>query len=91
MALNKTWRLIFDNTADRQFAKLDAVVQKRILNFFETVLHSPNPKTKALQMSGNMRSFWRFRIGTHRVICRFEDAELIIVAVKIGHRRDVYL
>ena len=34
---------------------------------------------------------WRFRIGTHRVICRFEDTELIIVAVKIGHRRDVYL
>jgi mRNA interferase RelE/StbE len=90
MALNKTWALIFDNTADRQFSKLDAPVQKRILNFFGTVLKSPNPKSKALQMSGNMRAFWRFRIGSHRVICRFEDAELIIVAVKIGHRRDVY-
>lgn len=90
MALSKPWRLIFDHTADRQFSKLDTPVQKRILNFFETVLKSPNPKSKALQMTGNMRAFWRFRIGSHRVICRFEDEELIIVAVKIGHRREVY-
>ncbi len=90
MALNKPWRLIFDHTADRQFAKLDSPIQTRILNYFETVLKSPNPKSKALQMSGTMRAFWRFRIGSHRVVCRFEDAELVILAVKIGHRREVY-
>lgn len=90
MALNKPWRLIFEPTASRQLLKLDSPIQKRILNYFETVLKSPNPKSKALQMSGNMRTFWRFRIGSHRVVCRFEDAELVIVAVKIGHRREVY-
>ncbi len=81
MELHKTWRLVFDNTADRQFAKLETVVQKRILNFLATILKSPNPKAKALQMNGNMRAFWRFRVGTHRIICRFEDAEMIIIAV----------
>ena len=90
MKLNKSWRLIFEPTASRQLLKLDATVQKRILNYLETILKSPNPKSNALQMSGTMRAFWRFRIGSHRVVCRFEDAELVILAVKIGHRREVY-
>jgi mRNA interferase RelE/StbE len=37
-----------------------------------------------------MKSFWRYRIGDHRVICRFEDNEMIILAVKVGHRREIY-
>ena len=42
MKLNKSWRLIFEPTASRQLLKLDATVQKRILNYLETILKSPN-------------------------------------------------
>jgi mRNA interferase RelE/StbE len=84
------WKLIFDTTADRHFTKLDTAVKKRILDFFERTLQLPNPKAKAVQLSGNKKAFWRYRIGDYRVICRFEDNEMIIVAVKIGHRRDIY-
>lgn len=90
MTLNKQWRLIFDNTADHQFVKLDKPVQKRILTFFEKILKTPNPKNAAVQMSGNMRSLWRYRVGNYRIICHFEDDEFIILALKIGHRREIY-
>ena len=90
MKLNKSWKLIFDSTADRQFSKLDIVAKKRIFEFFERILESANPKAKAEPLSGNKKSFWRYRIGDYRVICRFEDTEMIIVAVKIGHRREIY-
>ena len=33
---------------------------------------------------------WRFRIDDFRVIVKFEDGELIIVVVTVGHRREVY-
>lgn len=90
MTLRKKWSFVFDHTADKQFAKLDQNTKVRILHFFERVLQSPNPKTKALQMTGNKKDFWRYRIGSYRVICRFEDEAMIIVAVKIGHRKNVY-
>lgn len=90
MALNNQWSLIFDQTADRQFSKLEKSVQIRILHFFERVIKSQNPKETALQMTGNRKSFYRYRIGDYRVICRIEERELVIVAVKIGHRKEIY-
>ena len=90
MALSKQWRLIFNKTADRQFQRLEPSLQGRILHYFDKIIQEPNPKSKAKIMRGNMHSFHRYRIGDYRVICYFEDDNMVIVAVKIGHRRDVY-
>jgi mRNA interferase RelE/StbE len=86
----KTWKLVFEATAEKQLAKLPYAIRKRILDFLEKVHLSDNPKRTALQMTGHRRMFWRYRIGDYRVICRFEEQEMVIVVLKIGHRRDVY-
>ena len=39
---------------------------------------------------GNIKVFWRYRVGHYRIICPIEDEELIIVAVNGEHRKDVY-
>jgi mRNA interferase RelE/StbE len=90
MTLSKNWRLIFDETAERQFAKLDKPVRKRIFQFIDDILVLPNPKAKALQMTGHRCAFFRYRVGDYRLICRFEDSDLVIICVKVGHRRHVY-
>ena len=36
------------------------------------------------------RDAYRLRVGDYRIIYTIEDAELTIVAVIVGHRRDVY-
>ncbi|WP_255344830.1 type II toxin-antitoxin system RelE/ParE family toxin [Atopobium sp. oral taxon 199] len=33
---------------------------------------------------------WRYKIGDYRLICYIEDAQLIILALTIGHRRNAY-
>jgi mRNA interferase RelE/StbE len=90
MVLNKNWQVIFDTTAERQFSKLDTQVQKRIFEYLEGVIKLTNPKIKAVQLKGHTRSFWRYRVGDHRVIVRFDDDRFLIVAVKVAHRRHVY-
>ena len=33
---------------------------------------------------------WRVRTGDFRIIYEIHDAELVVLVVKVGHRRDVY-
>ncbi len=39
---------------------------------------------------GNLSEFWKYRVGDYRLICRIQDEKLIVVVVKVGHRREVY-
>ncbi|MGU5559680.1 type II toxin-antitoxin system RelE family toxin, partial [Aeromonas caviae] len=41
-------------------------------------------------LTGNWRTYWRYRVGDYRVVCEIRDNELVIVAVLIGHRSEVY-
>ena len=36
------------------------------------------------------RRVWRYRVGDYRVLCELRDAELVILALEVGHRTDVY-
>lgn len=85
--LQQNWKLIFDSTADRQFSKLELTTQKRIINFFERVLQSANPKVKAELLSGKREPFG---VIASVIIELFVALMRFILAVKIGHRRDIY-
>lgn len=47
----------------------------------------PDPATT--KMKGNNR-FHKTRIGEYRIIYEIHDDRLVILVVKIGHRKDVY-
>lgn len=33
---------------------------------------------------------WRYRVGDYRVLCEIGIAELIVLTIEVGHRRDIY-
>ena len=72
----------------RQFKKLDKFTQKKIKSYLENILDNPRSRGKMLQANRNGQ--WRYRIGDYRLICIIEDKELIILALTVGHRRDIY-
>jgi mRNA interferase RelE/StbE len=39
---------------------------------------------------GRFGEFWRYRVGDFRVIARIEDAEALILVLRLGNRREVY-
>ena len=47
------------------------------------------PDPAATKMSGN-NDFHRVRCGNYRIIYQIHDDRLVILVVKIGHRKDVY-
>jgi mRNA interferase RelE/StbE len=60
---------------------------KRILQRIRSLADDPRP-AGCEKLPGQER--YRVRQGTYRIIYEIEDARLIVLVVKIGHRRDVY-
>ncbi|MDM8346876.1 MULTISPECIES: type II toxin-antitoxin system RelE family toxin [Brucellaceae] len=86
------WRIKFERSAERELSKLDKQVAKRVLVFLHgrvAMLEDPRSIGEALKGS-SLGSFWKYRVGDYRVIASIEDAELCILVVRIGNRRQVY-
>ena len=37
-----------------------------------------------------LNGMWRYRIGDYRLLAEIRDDELLILALEVGHRREVY-
>lgn len=63
-------------------------VQERIAGVIDKLRDDPRPaRAKALQGDGK---YLRIRVGDYRVIYQVADARLIVLIIKVGHRREVY-
>ncbi len=51
---------------------------------------APNPRPAGCEKPAGVEGHYRVRQGNYRVIYRVEDHRLVIVVVKVGHRREVY-
>ena len=60
---------------------------RKILNRIEKLGLDPRPPGVE-KLSGQEK--YRIRQGHYRILYEIRDAVLIVVVVKIGHRRDVY-
>ncbi len=49
-----------------------------------------DPRQSGKPLKGELGEFWRYRVGDYRILCEIRDDELIILAARIGHRREVY-
>ncbi len=77
---------------DRELSKLDAQHSKRILRFLHgrvAKLDDPRSIGKALHGS-RFGEFWKYRVGDYRLICKIEDNRLVVLVLRVGHRKDVY-
>jgi mRNA interferase RelE/StbE len=85
------WTIEFDRRALRDLQQLDHAAQRRILAYLEQrVVSAASPRDLGEALTSTFAGLWRYRVGDYRVICRLEDARLVVLVVRIGHRRDVY-
>lgn len=81
-------KLIFAQSAFRQFQKLSPSVQKKIDEKLHFYLNQKNLLQFAESLRDSRFGSWRFRIGDYRVLFDIEKDNIIIL--KVGHRKDVY-
>ncbi|WP_165173554.1 type II toxin-antitoxin system RelE/ParE family toxin [Adlercreutzia sp. ZJ242] len=85
------WRLRFSKKADKQLSKMDAGVRRVIVAWLlKNVDGCDNPRAPGKGLVADKSGIWRYRVGDYRVLCEIKDDELVVLAIEIGHRRDIY-
>jgi len=86
------WRIEVSETAEKQLAKLDRPVAKRIQTFLrERVAKLEDARSIGDALKGcELGEFSKYRVGDWRLICRIKDRQIVITVVTLGNRREVY-
>lgn len=84
------WKVDFSAEADSQLLKLDKLDRERIRKYVKDLETLPDPRMRGESLTGNLSDFWKYRVGKYRLICRLQDAQLLVLIVKIGKRDKVY-
>lgn len=82
--------VVWEKNAEKELEKMTKKVREQIKKGLLKISKLENPRLIGKAMKGSFANFWRYRIGDYRIICDIQDTELVILVVKIGHRKDVY-
>ncbi len=86
------YQVVYTKRSIKEFKKLDRSVALLIKSWIENnLVGCENPRIQGKAIKGSLSTFWRYRIGDYRLICKINDKECIILAVAVGHRREVYM
>lgn len=76
---------------DKEFKKLDRYTQRMIKGWIDkNLVGEKNPHRHGKSLVANRSGQWRYRIGDYRLICEIDDGRLVILALSVGHRREIY-
>lgn len=84
----RRYRIEFKPSAEKSLAKLPTDLQKRIVRAVELLAKDPRPHG-VVKMAGD-DNLWRIRVGDFRVVYEIHDSVLLVMVLRVGHRREVY-
>jgi len=83
------YRVVYLDQVEDDLRKLDKPVVRKILARIETYL-AQDPKGLGKQLTGEFQGYWRYRWGDYRVIYKISEREILIIVLRISHRKEVY-
>ena len=87
----KSFRVEYTERVLRELKKMDAYTRRMLVSWIGKNLDGcEDPRAHGKALSSNRKGQWRYRVGDYRLICLIEDERLVILALSVGHRRDVY-
>ena len=82
------YQVILKPAARRDIKKLAGPDQVRIIKRLESL--SENPRSFGAKKLRGAEDLFRVREGNYRIIYQIQDEMLLVLVVKVGHRREIY-
>lgn len=78
--------IIFSDKALKQFERLEKPIQERIIKTLERI--RIRPESYVTKLVGDIG--YKLRVGDYRVIIDIDKGRLLILVIKVGHRKNIY-
>lgn len=86
-----TYHVRFTRTAAKDLKKLDRHTAALILGWIRKNLEGcEDPRRHGKSLTANRSGEWRYRVGDYRLIADIQEDQVVILMLRIGHRRDIY-
>ncbi|AWB83750.1 type II toxin-antitoxin system RelE family toxin [Corynebacterium liangguodongii] len=83
-----SYTITYVPSAAKAIRKLDRSTARRLLDAIESLAGDPRPPG-SIQLKGGSGEF-RIRVGDYRVVYDIHHDELVVLVLRVGHRREVY-
>jgi mRNA interferase RelE/StbE len=84
-----TYAVEISNSAAKSLAKIEKATRLRIIGAIELLAVDPRPPGVKM-LRGGEQGRWRARVGDYRIVYTVQDDRLIILVLRVAHRREVY-
>ena len=84
----ESYRIEFTRSAEKDLRKIDRSRISAILRKIEQLQFNPRPDGSK-KLAGADRTY-RVRVGDYRVVYEVEDDVLLVLVIRVAHRKDVY-
>ncbi len=82
------YRIVIDEKALADLAELPRKIQRQIANKIDNLASNPRPAgCKVIQQD---KSLYRIRSGDYRIVYQIRQKQVLVLVVRIGHRKDIY-
>jgi mRNA interferase RelE/StbE len=87
-----TGTIRLSDRAQQDVGTLDRGIAKRIYRFlFVRLAKVEDPRSIGDALHGSkLGEYWKYRVGDYRLVCKIEDDQLVVLVLRVGHRREIY-
>lgn len=91
--MKSNWRIEIAESAAKQLKKLakkNPRMIDKIVAYLRELAMLDEPRDRGKALTANLSGLWRYRVEDFRIICQIDNGKLLITAVNIAHRSEVY-
>ena len=85
------WKVEYTETAQRQLAGIGRETAKHIKRYLdERIATDEDPRRFGDPLKRDLSGLWKYRVGAFRIIVEIQEARVVVLVIRIGHRSKVY-
>jgi len=85
------YSVIYSEKAVKALQKLDKYTAAMLYGWIDKNLaECSNPRIQGKALAYEKKEYWRYRVGSYRLIADIQDNLIRIEIINVGHRREIY-
>lgn len=82
-----SWSIQIKASARKDLRRIDPPDRQRLIATIDSLAAHPY---RGSVLKGDLSGLRRVRVGVYRIVYELRDAQLVVLVIRVAHRREVY-